>query len=138
MDPSYQYFPLSFMILHIPLGNKRAVSKLSTTRCPLRAGHHPTIKAFLKSQMCTVVLLVLETPAGLVSVTTGWVKKPSTNLTHILPQGEEGGEKGNQTALDWHWLQTQHRKASSSHGNAHQVCQGTILAFSLPSILSFF
>lgn len=62
--------------------------------------------------MCTVVLLVLETPAGLVSVTTGWVKKPSTNLTHILPQGEEGGEKGNQTALDWHWLQTQHRKAA--------------------------
>lgn len=67
---------------------------------------------------------MLETAAGLVSVTTGWVEKPSTNLlTHILPQGEEGGGKGIQTALDQHWLQTQHRKASSSHGDAHQVCQ---------------
>lgn len=47
-----------------------------------------------------LVLLVLETAAGLVSVATGWVKKnPANLLTRILPQGEEGGGKGNHTGI---------------------------------------
>lgn len=83
-----------------PTGQQKSSIKAAQNQMSLRAGHHPAIKAFLKCEIRT---------AGLASAgNCCWVsisgcrlgeKTPANLLTRILPQGEEGGGKGNHTGI---------------------------------------